>query len=209
MNSDKILVVAGTAISALLLILGGNYIIDTYIVADKLQTVGYTLPFEEKEVETAEAEPAAPAKETETADASAEAAAPAGEAKVADAAAPAAAAPADAPYVDQVVAALATASVGDGEKVFRKCKACHLVEKDAGHRSGPNLWNVVGRDKGSMDGYSYSKALAEKDGDWTVEALAGFMLAPKEYVEGTKMNYRGLKDPTDTANLIAYLKTLK
>lgn len=96
------------------------------------------------------------------------------------------------------------ASAADGEKLWRQCASCHKL--DGSNGTGPYLNGVVGRDKGSVDGYSYSSTLAEMEGDWTPENLSGFLLNPKDYAPGTKMAYRGMGDIEDRANLIKYLE---
>ncbi|MBM2574931.1 cytochrome c family protein [Jannaschia sp. Os4] len=95
------------------------------------------------------------------------------------------------------------ASAEAGEGLWRQCSACHKL--DGSNGTGPYLNGVVGRDKGAVEGYSYSGTLAEMEGDWTPENISGFLLNPKEYAPGTKMAYRGMADVEDRANLIAYL----
>ena len=97
----------------------------------------------------------------------------------------------------------ASADAGAGEKLWRACQSCHKL--DGSNGTGPYLDGVVGRDKGAVDGYGYSDALASMEGDWTPENLSGFLENPKEYAPGTKMAYRGMDDVEDRANLIAYL----
>jgi cytochrome c len=99
---------------------------------------------------------------------------------------------------------LAAADLGKGEKVFKKCGACHKVEAGA-NGVGPNLWNVVGRDIGSADGFAYSGDLSGMDGDWTWDKLDAFITNPKGFAPGTKMGFAGLKKPEDRANVLAYL----
>lgn len=99
---------------------------------------------------------------------------------------------------------LAAADLKKGEKTFKKCAACHKVEAGV-DGVGPNLWNVVGRDIGSVDGFAYSGDLAGMEGDWTWEQLDSFLTNPKAFAAGTKMGFAGLKKPTDRANVIAYL----
>ena len=101
-------------------------------------------------------------------------------------------------------ALMAEADVADGEKVFKKCTACHKVNGEDG--VGPHLNGVFGRDVASVDGFGYSGALAALDGDWTVEQLDGFLTKPSSYVSGTTMGFGGLKKPEDRADLIEYLK---
>lgn len=102
----------------------------------------------------------------------------------------------------------APALAGDaakGEKVFRKCKACHYVDKEQ-NKTGPHLVNVVGRKAGDIEGFKYSKAMAGSGLVWDEATLAGFLTKPKKYLRGTRMVFAGLRKGTDIANIIAYLK---
>ncbi|KIN62396.1 Cytochrome c, class I [Sulfitobacter noctilucicola] len=105
-----------------------------------------------------------------------------------------------------VMALMAEADISKGEGVFRKCSACHKVDGTDG--VGPHLNGVVGRDVASVDGFGYSGALTSLEGDWTEEALFGFLLNPKGYAPGTTMGFAGLKKPADKVNVIAYLQSL-
>lgn len=107
-----------------------------------------------------------------------------------------------------VVAALQTASADAGANVFKKCKTCHTPNEGGKNAVGPNLWNIVGNDKGAHDGFNYSKAMKEKGGKWTFDDLAHFIHNPKGWLKGTKMAFAGVKDPTDLANVLAYLRSL-
>ncbi len=103
---------------------------------------------------------------------------------------------------------LASADIGDGAKVFRKCSACHKVEQGA-NATGPYLYGVVGRPVDSAEGYtSYSGALEQVVEVWTPEALNGFLENPKGYAPGTSMGFNGLPKVEDRANVIAYLDSL-
>ncbi|MEM9318861.1 MAG: cytochrome c family protein [Pseudomonadota bacterium] len=99
-----------------------------------------------------------------------------------------------------------TADAGAGEALWRQCSSCHA--NVAGQNGvGPYLHGVVDRDIASVDGFGYSDALAGLDGDWTPEALSGFLESPRNYAPGTAMAYNGMGDVEDRANLIAYLAT--
>ena len=102
----------------------------------------------------------------------------------------------------------AAADAGRGERLWRQCSACHRLE-DGANGTGPHLWGVVGRDKGAVGDYSYSSAMAEAPGDWTPENLQAFLENPRDYIDGTKMAYSGMRDVNDRANLIAYLATFQ
>lgn len=116
--------------------------------------------------------------------------------------APAEEAPAAAPAmaIDQALA-------DKGEKVFKKCKACHKVGDGAKNGSGPQLNGIVGRDVASADGFKYSGAMTDHGGAWTPERLAAFLANPKAEIKGTKMSFAGLKKEDDVAAVIEYLKT--
>ena len=104
---------------------------------------------------------------------------------------------------------MTSAIAGDikkGKKVFRKCKACHYVEK-VKNKTGPHLVNIVGRTAGSVDGFRYSKEMASSGLVWDEKTLTGFLSMPQKYIVGTKMAYAGLRKKSDIANVIAYLKS--
>lgn len=106
-----------------------------------------------------------------------------------------------------IMALMESADLAKGAKTFGKCKACHKLEEGA-KSTGPSLYGIVGRDIAGMEGFGYSGALTGMDGDWTAEALSGFLEKPKAFAPGTKMSFAGLKKPEDRANLIAYLDSL-
>ena len=108
-----------------------------------------------------------------------------------------------------VIGSAGPAMAGDieaGAKVFKKCKACHVVDKEK-NKTGPHLVNLFGRTAGSLEGYKYSKAMKASGIVWDEETLAGYLRAPKKYVKGTKMIFVGLKKDADIENIIAYLKS--
>ncbi len=105
-------------------------------------------------------------------------------------------------------AALAEGDPAKGEKVFNKCKACHMVGEGAKNRVGPTLNGIIGAEIASVEGFKYSDAfLAKKDEGfvWTEEAIAAYLEKPKDYIEGNKMSFAGLRKEADRANVIAYL----
>jgi len=103
---------------------------------------------------------------------------------------------------------LAGADATAGEKVAKKCAACHTLDKGGKNKVGPNLWNVVGRNVGTAEGYSYSSAMAGVGGTWSYEKLDAFLTSPREFVNGTKMTFAGVRNAAERADLIAYLRTL-
>ena len=102
---------------------------------------------------------------------------------------------------------LASADIAAGEKVFKKCKACHKVE-DGANATGPHLFAVVDRAQAGVDGFRYSEVFTGLGGTWTPEELNAFLKRPKDYSPGTKMSFAGIKSEEDRADLIAYLATI-
>jgi len=126
----------------------------------------------------------------------------------------AAAAPSATPKEEAAPFDLATyvADPVKGEKVAAKCKACHTFDNGGADRTGPNMWGIVGNHVGHREGFAYSAAMLGKRaefGTWDETHLFAFLAAPKDYVPGTKMQFNGVKNPAERADLIAWLKTLK
>ena len=111
------------------------------------------------------------------------------------------------PIEDKVdIAALMTlGDVASGEKIFKKCAACHSIVKGGKNNIGPALYNVVGRDVGAVGDYKYSKALAAYGKAWTFEELNGYLLKPAKWIKGTKLACAGLRKEKDRASVILYL----
>ena len=105
-------------------------------------------------------------------------------------------------------AGLARRGVGDvehGEKVYKKCKACHSIKQGGGNKIGPALWNVIFRPVGSITDYKYSKALSSYGKEWTWEEMNGFLIKPSKWIPNNKMGFAGLKSEKDRASVILYL----
>ena len=100
--------------------------------------------------------------------------------------------------------------VKEGEKVFKKCKACHRIGDNAKHGTGPHLNNIYGRVAGNLSDFKkYSKSIktAGEDGlIWTSDTLSSYIENPKKYLKGTKMNFKGLKKSEDRSALLEYLR---
>ncbi len=101
------------------------------------------------------------------------------------------------------------ANLDAGAKIFKKCATCHNLAKNAANKVGPNLYGVIGRKRGSYAGFSYSKAMASKGGQWNIEDLNQYLMNPKEFVPGNKMSFAGLKKIGDRANVIGYIQNAK
>lgn len=116
--------------------------------------------------------------------------------------------------------ALAEGDAAKGERVFKKCKACHTIEEGGKHKVGPNLFGVVGKSGGSADGYKYSKGYMAAAGNitWDEAALDEYLQDPSKYLSKqagervrSKMTFKlkGKRKADDRADVIAYLKTQK
>ena len=104
-----------------------------------------------------------------------------------------------------VAALMAMGDITTGEKVFKKCAACHSIVKGGKNNIGPALYNVVGRKVGAIDDYKYSKALSGYEKEWTFEELNGYLIKPAKWIKGTKMAFAGLRKEKDRASVILYL----
>ena len=104
-----------------------------------------------------------------------------------------------------IAALMSTGDVAIGEKVFKKCAACHSIIKGGKNNIGPALYNVVGRQIGSVSDYKYSKALSEYGKEWTFEELNGYLTKPTKWIKGTKMAFAGLRKEKDRASVLLYL----
>ena len=106
----------------------------------------------------------------------------------------------------------ATEDLGDveaGKVVFKQCKGCHQVGEGAENKIGPHLNLVFGRKAAGLDDFKYSKSLVRAGNsglEWHFDSLSAYMENPRAFASGTRMSFRGLKDPNDRANVIAYLR---
>jgi cytochrome c len=110
--------------------------------------------------------------------------------------------------VEEKIDISALMAMGDltvGEKVFKKCAACHSIVKEGKNNIGPALYNVVGRQTGAVNDYKYSKALSGYGKEWTFEELNGYLIKPAKWIKGTKMSFAGLRKEKDRASVILYL----
>ena len=103
------------------------------------------------------------------------------------------------------MAIFASTSIDEGQKIFKKCAACHSKAKGRANKIGPALWGVLGRNAGSLPDYKYSKGMVAYAKAWSFEEMDGFLLKPKEWVKGTKMAFAGLKNPKERAAVILYM----
>ena len=104
-----------------------------------------------------------------------------------------------------ITALLAMGDIAHGEKVYKKCKACHSIKQGGGNKIGPALWNVIFRPVGSITDYKYSKALSSYGKEWNWEEMNGFLIKPSKWIPNNKMGFAGLKSEKDRASVILYL----
>lgn len=104
-----------------------------------------------------------------------------------------------------IAALMALGDLATGEKVFKKCAACHSIVKGGKNNIGPALYNVVNRQVGAVSDYKYSKALSTYGKNWTFEELNGYLIRPAKWIKGTKMAFAGLRKEKDRASVILYL----
>ena len=110
---------------------------------------------------------------------------------------------------EPIAVRLAKADVAKGEKATAACKACHTFDKGGANKVGPHLFDVYGRNEGSVAGFGYSAAMkGRNDKTWDADALDHFLKSPKAYVPGTIMAFAGIAKPETRADVVAYLNSL-
>ena len=102
---------------------------------------------------------------------------------------------------------LAMGTIEHGEKVFKRCSACHMIAAGGKNMIGPNLWSILGKKTGASSGYKYSKALAAYGKEWSFAEMNGFLIKPSAHIKGTKMAFAGLKKEKDRASVILYMNS--
>lgn len=109
---------------------------------------------------------------------------------------------------EPILPLLADADPSAGKNAARACAACHSFEKGGANKVGPKLYGIMGADIASVDGFSYSSALKEKEGEWTYEKMNAWLYNPQGWASGTKMSYGGITDAQERADVVAYLRSL-
>ena len=109
--------------------------------------------------------------------------------------------------VVDIKALLAMGNLAHGEKVFKKCSACHMIAAGGKNMIGPNLWSVIGRTAGSVNDYKYSKAMVAYGKEWSFEEMNSYLIKPQAYIKGTKMAFAGLRKEKDRASVILYMNS--
>jgi cytochrome c len=104
---------------------------------------------------------------------------------------------------------LASADVTAGEAIARRqCGSCHTFTEGGRHGVGPNLYNIVGRPHGGVEGFNSSAALRAKPGNWSYEEMNAWLKKPSAYIPGSRMAYAGLNSEKQRADVILYLRSL-
>lgn len=106
----------------------------------------------------------------------------------------------------ELITLIASADIARGEKVYKKCKSCHTIDEGGRKKVGPNLWGIVGDRVARSEAFKYSKPMAAHGGTWDYATLDAFLEAPKKFLKGTRMSFRGLRKAQERANLIAYMR---
>lgn len=108
--------------------------------------------------------------------------------------------------------AMADGDAAKGEKLFKKCKACHAIGEGAKNKVGPEQNDLFGRTAGGLEsfGKKYSKAMkaaGEEGLVWNEDTLKEYLAKPKAFIKGTKMSFAGFKKEQDLDDIAAYLLT--
>jgi len=105
--------------------------------------------------------------------------------------------------------ALAAGDATKGEKIAKKCKACHTLNEGGKNGLGPNLFGILGQPAGASEGYKYSRAMSASGVVWDDVTFTDFVLNPEKVVADTKMSFRGIKKATQREDLLSYFRTLQ
>ncbi|GAB5454932.1 MAG: cytochrome c family protein [Henriciella sp.] len=98
-----------------------------------------------------------------------------------------------------------TADYNRGRRTFKLCQSCHTLNEGGQNLVGPNLYGIFGRGIGTVEGFTYSKAVEESDIVWTPEILAEWLESPRNFLPGNKMSFAGVRRPEDRTAVIAYI----
>lgn len=96
-----------------------------------------------------------------------------------------------------------------GAEYWKQCRTCHRIGPNATNKVGPNLNFIFGRAFAGAEGYRYSKAMkkaGEEGRVWDLDQLDAYITDPRAFMKGTKMSFRGIKDPQERADVLAWLR---
>ncbi|WP_027285647.1 c-type cytochrome [Rubritepida flocculans] len=98
----------------------------------------------------------------------------------------------------------------NGQRLFNQCRACHTANQGGRNGVGPNLYGVVGRPAGAIEGFRYSANLRERAAAglvWNEENLLAYLRDPKAVLPQGNMSFQGFRDNVQNArDVIAYLR---
>jgi len=112
-----------------------------------------------------------------------------------------------------------------GEAIFKQCLACHVVADPEGNvlagkaaKTGPNLYGVVGRTAGTVEGFRYGDDLMAAGAAglvWDEALLTEYVQDPSGFLKKT-LNDKGavgkmlfkVRKAEDAANVVAYIASL-
>lgn len=92
---------------------------------------------------------------------------------------------------------------------FAQCAVCHVTEADKASTLGPNLFGIVGRTAGTVEGFNYSPGMRDAGLTWEASNLDAFITAPQKVVPGTQMAFGGVADAAKRKEIVDYLTSLK
>lgn len=102
----------------------------------------------------------------------------------------------------------AASPVQAGRRAFSECAVCHSARQGAPHRVGPNLFDIVGQNAGTRDGFAYSSAMRNSGVIWSRETLDAYIDNPQAFIRGNRMSYTGQPDSEKRRAIIDYLESL-
>ena len=106
-----------------------------------------------------------------------------------------------------IKALLALGTIEHGQKVFKKCSACHVVAKGGKNKIGPVLYGILGKQSASVSDYKYSKALIAHGKVWSFTEMNSYLIKPQAHIKGTKMAFAGLRSEKDRASVILFMNS--
>ena len=109
------------------------------------------------------------------------------------------------PAVQPIAMFMADAKMPKGEAQFKKCAACHTINKGGANGQGPNLYGILGAKVAHAAGFAYSDAVKNHGGSWDWDSMSAWIESPRKHIPGNKMSFAGISNPKDRADLLAYL----
>ena len=103
--------------------------------------------------------------------------------------------------------AIPAADIDNGQTISAPCAICHNWDDEGGNLIGPNLYDIVGKEKGAAAGFTYSPAFQGLGGEWTYAELFAFLEQPSVFAPGTTMAFAGISSEQDRLDLIAYMRS--